>query len=673
VSTHVVTTWAELAAALPGVGPGDTVFLDAPTFSGNSEITWSAPPNTRIIGRGLDETFVTDDLDVGSSTKLLTINVHSTGVFRMLGITFQSGSATIIKDNGTVVFNGPGNLEIGYCRWDASSTVNSKAFYIGLGMRGVLHSSTLDLVGTNAVYFYNGRVDAQGNYEWAQPTGFGSDDFFFIEDCLVNGSVGSGAYSTRLWDAFTGAKMVARFNTLSKSAIGETHNTGNSGDVRGARAQEMYCNYTLPAPAYDEGLNNQPNRQLAEISNGSGYVWGNSVDGAYQTWLLSHITRRNTATYAQAIPPDGWGHTGPIASGTVNVSGTTVTKVSGDDFDVSWEGAMIYIAGAESKAVHDQRPGYNAICGVATVVSPTELTLTNGGHIGSDLTGAAFVLGSLWDGNEDSTGYPALDQPGRGQGDLLTGSFPNKINDALGVAGYPRQALEPIRYWANSGSIVSGWGSSTQYAVDTQMVQVGRDFYPQASGIQTSPTSPFNGTSGNGWGTLANRPPAPVTPGVGYWVMDEGSWNQSTSNARGVNMAGASGRLYVANAEGQWELKYEPYIYPHPLRSDLEPAAPSFLSHPQPATKIAGENHTFSVSVLGTPFPEFQWRKGGVNISGATSSSLALTNLQTSDAGSYDCVITNTEGTATSNSAVLSVSNASGGASRRRVVCARRR
>ena len=92
-----------------------------------------------------------------------------------------------------------------------------------------------------------------------------------------------------------------------------------------------------------------------------------------------------------------------------------------------------------------------------------------------------------------------------------------------------------------------------------------RDYYPSASGAQTSPTSPFNGSSGTGWGTLANRPTT-CTPGVAYFATDQGSWNTSTSNPYGVQQNGADGVLYKCTAPNTWTLYYTPYTYPHPLQ-----------------------------------------------------------------------------------------------------------
>jgi Immunoglobulin domain len=81
----------------------------------------------------------------------------------------------------------------------------------------------------------------------------------------------------------------------------------------------------------------------------------------------------------------------------------------------------------------------------------------------------------------------------------------------------------------------------------------------------------------------------------------------------------------------------------------------------QPANVIAvqGGSAVFTVLANGTPPPSFQWCKstGGVltPISGATGLALTLLNVQTSNSGSYVCVITNAAGSVTSNAATLLV------------------
>ncbi len=88
----------------------------------------------------------------------------------------------------------------------------------------------------------------------------------------------------------------------------------------------------------------------------------------------------------------------------------------------------------------------------------------------------------------------------------------------------------------------------------------------------------FNGTSGMGCGTLANRPLA-CTTGVAYWATD-----QSCDNLTGMVGANVStpiyGTLYKCTSTDTWTFYYTPLQYPHPLRAEsasdtTPPAAPT--------------------------------------------------------------------------------------------------
>ncbi|MGH8016707.1 MAG: immunoglobulin domain-containing protein [Opitutaceae bacterium] len=87
------------------------------------------------------------------------------------------------------------------------------------------------------------------------------------------------------------------------------------------------------------------------------------------------------------------------------------------------------------------------------------------------------------------------------------------------------------------------------------------------------------------------------------------------------------------------------------------PTAPSFTLQPESRTVEPGANVTFPVAVTGFPAPQLQWFKDGIELSGATSASLSLLAVGSSDAGSYTVVATNSVGTATSAAAVLVVEN----------------
>lgn len=86
--------------------------------------------------------------------------------------------------------------------------------------------------------------------------------------------------------------------------------------------------------------------------------------------------------------------------------------------------------------------------------------------------------------------------------------------------------------------------------------------------------------------------------------------------------------------------------------------APVITTNPTAQTVIAGNSVSFTVAATGTAPLSYQWRKGGANISGAVAATYTITSTATVDAGSYDCVVTNAQGSATSTAATLIVSAA---------------
>lgn len=82
---------------------------------------------------------------------------------------------------------------------------------------------------------------------------------------------------------------------------------------------------------------------------------------------------------------------------------------------------------------------------------------------------------------------------------------------------------------------------------------------------------------------------------------------------------------------------------------------PSFASQPQSLTNAPGTVATFSAGAVGTLPLAYQWQFNGSNIASAVNSSLSLTNVQSTNAGSYTLVVTNALGTVTSQVAVLTV------------------
>jgi hypothetical protein len=89
------------------------------------------------------------------------------------------------------------------------------------------------------------------------------------------------------------------------------------------------------------------------------------------------------------------------------------------------------------------------------------------------------------------------------------------------------------------------------------------------------------------------------------------------------------------------------------IRKLVLPAAPVITAQPQNAGFIPGGSATFTVAASGSPAPTFQWQFKGSAISGATNSSLTLSNLRDSDIGAYTVVASNALGSVTSSPATM--------------------
>jgi hypothetical protein len=102
-----------------------------------------------------------------------------------------------------------------------------------------------------------------------------------------------------------------------------------------------------------------------------------------------------------------------------------------------------------------------------------------------------------WDGNQNGlgTGYPCLDQPGRGRGSLIASFAPSPI-------GNLNQALEPIYGWNNT---LNGQNSALK-TVATKVVVANRDFYNTPKPGYTPYTYPHPLTTGSGGGSGPSAP-----------------------------------------------------------------------------------------------------------------------------------------------------------------------
>ncbi|PKP23117.1 MAG: hypothetical protein CVU05_00905 [Bacteroidetes bacterium HGW-Bacteroidetes-21] len=145
--------------------------------------------------------------------------------------------------------------------------------------------------------------------------------------------------------------------------------------------------------------------------------------------------------------------------------------------------------------------------------------------------------------------------------------------------------------------------------------------------------------------TATGTPPAGVT-----WFWQGTSCGSSTTLGSGSTYnPTSSGMQYIRardNTTGCWSLGCGS------VSTIIQ--QPVIITNPISRSGCIGSSVSFSVTATGAGLT-YQWRKGGVNIGGATSDTYTIPSIIAGDAGNYDCIITGTCGTATSTAATLTI------------------
>ena len=133
----------------------------------------------------------------------------------------------------------------------------------------------------------------------------------------------------------------------------------------------------------------------------------------------------------------------------------------------------------------------------------------------------------------------------------------------------------------------------------------------------------------------------------------------------GIAIPGATSSSYTISPAGSGDAANYECVVANSCGSAISNAAtltvntaPAIVHDPGNQAVCVGSSTTFSVAATGTGPLSYQWRKNGSSIPGATSSSYTINPVASGNAGNYDCVVTNTCGSATSNTAALTVKTA---------------
>jgi len=318
------------------------------------------------------------------------------------------------------------------------------------------------------------------------------------------------------------------FNTTTGSAIALGH-TQATKRVSGVIDHNIFQGSTHDRPIYYFGAGDNdwgPSFQgtaenLFLEDNVFNYAKENLGASGMDVWHGGRfVVRYNTITNAR-VAVHGACHGGPVNMEVYN------NTISNTDTDGGY------------RIIHHQGSGEFMVFN--NIISPTSssMALQYYRSINPNPEGCGVCDGTQSiDGNRSPTstyhGYPCWHQPGR------TGNA----------------ELRPVYLWNNRFGSTGNQISLNIENEDIPHILPNRDYYEAVSkSAQISPTSPFNGTTGTGFGTLANRPTTCTTGtevadagkgGVGYWATDTNT-------------------LYRCSATNTWTVHYTPYTYPHPL------------------------------------------------------------------------------------------------------------
>lgn len=103
----------------------------------------------------------------------------------------------------------------------------------------------------------------------------------------------------------------------------------------------------------------------------------------------------------------------------------------------------------------------------------------------------------------------------------------------------------------------------------------------------------------------------------------------------------------------EWLARVKPFSM---LNAKLKDAIKPPAITQQPTNQTVNEGGTLTLSILATNATGYQWKKGGEDISSATSATYTKQSVLPSDAGSYTCVVSGEGGTSvTSDAATVTV------------------
>ena len=543
-------TASDTQTKINAVSDGQTVCLPAGSFTWTTGVTVSSK-GISILGAGGWTTGTTTITDSMTSGTLITMNpTFGNALSRLAYITFNptlptTGYSTPVIVSGTCASGGCPNFRLDHVtvptNWEQAGLPDA-AFIFVANVFGVADHNTAGDGAPSGSYlnFINighgawQGVGGYGDKSYASALTFGTEQTFFLED---NTFVWALATDTDIGDSSGGgARLACRYNNFNPlHAFGgcSGHGTDTTGRARGVRQWEIYNN---TGNCQDSTFSC---RSLAPGRSGTGILIGNSFTNQGSGFMYGLADLNPQRTWRNSSP---WGYCygntvwDANESGSAAYSGTigSVSQPGGwtitDSGSPGWTTDQWAPSGAPY-SFWDVTQGFSyAIASNTGSALTTQFNFNNTG-VNVPTAGDSY---QIW------RATACMDQPTRGGGVLLSGTTPTP-SGAVNQTREPTYEAADTLPAAATYTISSAWGG----------LIADRDWYAESvnQAAQTSATSPFNGTSGTGHGTLA-RIPTTCTTGVGYWATDTNG-------------------LYTCTSTNNWRWSWSPFTYPHPLLGQL--------------------------------------------------------------------------------------------------------
>ena len=505
---------------------------------------------------------------------------------------------------------------------------------------------------------------------------------------------------------FKGDIAAVTFNNVAMHAAPNSH--AASVGLRVLETQVFYLTGAELPPAGSYDVTVTFSRQVDMAAGGAvslaGVQPGPPTAGATNVKLISLGPIRTTI----AAPANSWvidivtaENDAPLTPGT-----TQVKRFSGARNGFAIAGSAELAAASGSTTLSWDQPGLNRLVtsAVAFAARPNfSLTLatTGSGTIQSNPAGSTFPSGT----SVTLTAIPAADWRFSGwNGDLSGAVNPatiiidrNKSITANFSPIAPTITTQPMSQTVTAGAnvdltVVAAGGAPLSYQWKKNSLNITgataatlslKNVQSGDAGIYTVTVSNSAGSVTSDPATLTVNPPAsapvittqPVSQSatvgdnVSLSVVATGfpapgyQWKKNNIDITGANAAtlffpsvqltdAGTYTVVVSNIAGS--------VTSDPATLNVSPpiAAPVITLQPVSRSAVVGDNVTFNVVATGFPAPAYQWQKNGVAIAGATTDTLALSNVQLPDAGVYSVAVSNSAATVQSAPATLSVTSA---------------